>query len=481
MRKITALSSAAIALILWCSGAAATPNTSADDAALSAAVCPIGYRVDQSPSWRGYRYLFYGNGFFINKEGYLITAAHMLSQLHGAQPYIVLRSAVAPPQLVPATVVAVDRDHDVAVLRATVNPFEGHYRVAFLPLTTDRPLRTQTVRAEALRPSHPRDAQTFDTFLEDRPSGEVFDYEFSQLEKGRSETEVFLFGHEVIPGESGAPVVLGKTNNVVGLIDGRWVRSSALPVVAAMKQPAAGVGAAVPIHYAIALLQQEGISWHRATGTPEPEEASRETGNESAVPTPLSLVGAPYPSQALLGGEVVLDALVDSTGRLADIRVVQGENPFLEKAVAAVRTWTFLTGRSNGHAVEGRVGIVFQFPQSFATLRAKPAHKYDEPLANAPTRGALPILTVEPEPASMTTAEGSVILYCGVDDRGEIKSVRVLRDLESLAPVALSAVRQWRFVPGRVGGANAESAAVVVVTFRRVARSTGTQPSEQSQ
>jgi len=117
MRKITALSSAAIALILWCSGAAATPNTSADDAALSAAVCPIGYRVDQSPSWRGYRYLFYGNGFFINKEGYLITAAHVLSQLHGAQPYIVLRSAVAPPQLVPATVVAVDRDHDVAVLR----------------------------------------------------------------------------------------------------------------------------------------------------------------------------------------------------------------------------------------------------------------------------------------------------------------------------------------------------------------------------
>src|SRR6202789_3666983 len=62
----------------------------ADDPALSAAICPIVYPVDQSPSDRGYHYLFYGNGFFINEQGYLLTAAHVLSQLHGGQAYVLL-------------------------------------------------------------------------------------------------------------------------------------------------------------------------------------------------------------------------------------------------------------------------------------------------------------------------------------------------------------------------------------------------------
>jgi hypothetical protein len=73
----------------------------ADETALSAAICPIVYPVDQSPSTRGYHYLFYGNGFFINEQGYLLTAAHVLSQLHGGQPYILLRQAAGPPQFYP--------------------------------------------------------------------------------------------------------------------------------------------------------------------------------------------------------------------------------------------------------------------------------------------------------------------------------------------------------------------------------------------
>ncbi len=42
-----------------------------DDEKLFDAICPIIYPVDQSASDRGYHYLFYGNGFFINSDGYL--------------------------------------------------------------------------------------------------------------------------------------------------------------------------------------------------------------------------------------------------------------------------------------------------------------------------------------------------------------------------------------------------------------------------
>ena len=250
------------------------PLPLADDSVLSSALCPIVYPLDQSPSERGYHYTFYGNGFFINKEGYLLTAAHVLSQLSDVQPYIVLRLPMAPPRLVKATLVAIDREHDVAILRATPNPFEGKYQVRFLPLAVEKPARTQAVQAAALRPSRLRDPHTFDAFVEDRPAGEVLQYVFSQLDKGSEDTELLLFSHEILLGDSGAPVVSAESQAVVGFVEGRWLRTNAASMAAATRKSASGVGAAVPIRYAISLLQQQGVAW----------QAAHENGTKLAPP-----------------------------------------------------------------------------------------------------------------------------------------------------------------------------------------------------
>src|SRR5262245_5785808 len=45
---------------------------------LRAAVCPIVYPYDIAAGSKGLRYTFYGNAFFINAQGYLVTAAHVL-------------------------------------------------------------------------------------------------------------------------------------------------------------------------------------------------------------------------------------------------------------------------------------------------------------------------------------------------------------------------------------------------------------------
>jgi TonB family protein len=449
----------------WAAAQARTPaNAAADDAALSSAICPIVYPLDQAPAERGYHYTFYGNGFFINKEGYLLTAAHVLNQLGDVQPYIVLRLPMAPPRLLKATLVAIDRDHDVALLRATPNPFESRYQVRFLPLAVERPASAHAVLAAALRPSRLRDPHTFDAFAEDRPAGDVIEYEFFQLDKGRPDTELLLFSHDVLPGDSGAPVVSAESRAVVGLVEGRWLRPN--PIAMAAKQAAGGMGAAVPIHYAIALLQQQGVAWHAAEGDLEKTAAAAEPTRESSAPIPLSLVAAPYPSQALMGGEVVLDALVDRNGRLADIQVVRGAAPFLEKVLSAVQTWSFLPARANGEVIETRIGIAFQFAQPGLSAGSKPAHTNEEPLAGAKDRGALPMVTTEPQFSSAGAAEGNVILSGEVDAEGQLVSVEVLRDAGSFASSIVSAVHKWQFAPGKRAGANCDSTIIVVVMPR---------------
>ena len=440
----------------------------ADDAALSGAVCPIIYPVDQVPSPRGYRYLFYGNGFFINEQGYFITAAHVLSSLHGGQPFILLRQTAGPPQFVSATLVVMDREHDVAVLRATPNPFEGKYKVGFLPLAFDGLMRGHAVIAASLLPPRPREAYTLDALVDYRSPGEVFDFQFSQLDKGRGDTELFLFNHLVRRGQSGAPIVSAESQGVVGFVEGQWLRSTVVPLETAADEGQPGVGAAVPVHYAIALLQQMGVPWHTASRPLNPPENPAGQVSEFSAPAPLSLVASSYPSQALFGGEVVLDALIDSRGRLAETRIIRGSSPFLEKVLSTVRTWSFFPARLGGLAVAARVGITFQFSQSYEPPRTTPAQSYDGSSAGSIDRGPMPVLTVEPQYKATGVEDGSVILYDRIDPKGQIISVQVLSDSESLGSAALAAENQWRFLPGRRAGEDVDSAAIVVMTFRRL-------------
>src|SRR6267378_6562377 len=128
---------ALLVCLFGCLTVGAASGDFADDASLSA-VCPVAYQLDQSPSSRGYHYSFFGNAFFINEQGYLLTAAHVLESFrNGGQPYILVTRPNSPPRLVKASIIAVDSEHDVAILRANSNPFTSKFKVSFLPLSSD--------------------------------------------------------------------------------------------------------------------------------------------------------------------------------------------------------------------------------------------------------------------------------------------------------------------------------------------------------
>ncbi|MGB7282328.1 MAG: serine protease [Candidatus Acidiferrum sp.] len=261
-------------------------QTSTGDAA-SAALCPVVYKDDQNPVNRGYHYTFYGNAFFINDQGYLLTVAHVLESFgEGGQPYILVDRRDAPPQLLKAAVIAKDLPHDVAILRATPNPFAGKYDVAYLPLNSAPAVRGESVLALSLHPQRLQNAYSLDSPHEDSSAGTVLSYETTQLANPGPAADVFLLSHPVVKGQSGSPVIDVNSRSAVGLVEGLWLRGVSLSLAKSARLPTDTPGAAIPIRYAIALLDQQGIKWHSSTPPPSEPSSSAASPSTSDRPKP---------------------------------------------------------------------------------------------------------------------------------------------------------------------------------------------------
>jgi hypothetical protein len=274
-RKIAGLSFSAFAGTAVLLASAATDNSSSANGP-TAALCPIVYRLDQSPSSRGYHYTFFGNAFFINDQGDLLTSAHVLETFrNGGQPSIIVSRPNSPPQLLPITVVAADPAHDVAILHVTPNPFSGHFRVSFLSLATDPAAPGQSVLALSLHPARLQDAHSFQEPVEDRSPGKVLSFESTKLDKSAPAVEVFLLSHPVTLGQSGSPVLAADSNAVVGLVEGRWLRENLVSLAHSNGQSAGTPGAAVPIRCAICLLNEKHVPWHAAPAAASSDAAGK--------------------------------------------------------------------------------------------------------------------------------------------------------------------------------------------------------------
>lgn len=479
------------------------------DNTITAALCQVVYPLDATKE-DGYRYMFFGNGFFINDQGYVLTAAHLLGYFrNGGIPYILVGPPEGPRQMIEAPIVAADWDHDVAVLRASPNPFQTDKKIAYLRVSPETLARGNAVLSASLRPLDVQNAHSSVAPLQDFSRGQVLDYLFYRDKSAEDPSELMLFNQDVVPGQSGSPLISAGTHEVVGVVVGKWLHPAVVPTDANGGHTTMAPGAALRIHYAIGLLEQLHVAWNTSSDAaptttaaaaaqplllasnltaespaqparaPAPARLAAQAPAVAATdppaqqprgytrPEPVSVVGVPYPPQALFGGNVFLDALVDADGKVSDVRVVNGDPPFLDVALDAVRTWTFSPAHLDGRAVEARIGIVFQFPQSFLPSVVPAQRKYKEPLPEAGAQAALPVNTVEPVYPINTVAEGSVVLYGLVDPDGQLTSLDVVRNVDALTNTTGQAVHQWKWAPGKQAGTNVESAVIIVETFRR--------------
>jgi TonB family protein len=98
--------------------------------------------------------------------------------------------------------------------------------------------------------------------------------------------------------------------------------------------------------------------------TPTLGEPPTDVGAPSAeVAYPSFSPEPPYPPQALAAGVVLIEASVDTTGRVAAARVISSSPAFDQVALDTARKWRFKPARIKGHASSSYVYLVFGFPQ----------------------------------------------------------------------------------------------------------------------
>ena len=186
-------------------------------------------------------------GFLVNDEGYILTNAHVVEDARrclASSPGAKILAKFGPGdgrtvEAVACDVIALDEDHDLALLRMERPLIEGLHGTS-LRLRRD-PVPTGTRVWVTGHPSFVWQARTY--------QGKVIARESVALgDRGGLRTEVLVLDIPLQRGASGSPVVL-ESGEVIGVIE-RQRASNRLETVA------------VPISDAIELLEAKGIRWH---------------------------------------------------------------------------------------------------------------------------------------------------------------------------------------------------------------------------
>lgn len=226
-----------------------------------------------------------------------------------------------------------------------------------------------------------------------------------------------------------------------------------------------------------------------AASAKQPQEPVRVGGNIK-TPERVRYVPPVYPGiaeSARVSGIVILEAVVDQNGDVADAKVLKSIPLLDQAAVNAVRQWRYAPTTLNGVPVPVIMTVTVNFSLEGSTAGgatlSQPMTSMQGQPATAPPfdwKGAPPVRVggditvpervkyvppVYPAEAQQARISGVVILDAIIDENGDVAMTRVLRGIPLLDQAALDAVSQWKYTPTKLNGVAVPVQMTVTVTF----------------
>ncbi len=167
---------------------------------------------------------------------------------------------------------------------------------------------------------------------------------------------------------------------------------------------------------------------------------------------------------------MLADVLVDLQGRVGEVSILQGMEPFNDSATRAIKQWRFSPASLNGRSVASRVGVLTVFrPAALGnTAVGGPSFGYKQPTPlQKNNHPPLPLAITDPGYPPGSTAMGVVIIELTVDQKGIPSNIRTIQDVPSLTDVARDAIRSWRFMPAMESGQPIDGTLIVAISFLR--------------
>ena len=171
------------------------------------------------------------------------------------------------------------------------------------------------------------------------------------------------------------------------------------------------------------------------------EETPRVAGSEVPAPKRTRFVSPQYPADAQargLRGIVILELVIDTSGKVASAIVTRSVPPFDDAALLAARQWEYEVTRVDGKPVPVRLSVPITFTM---------------PVPRVSKQEGIPELVQGINPVVPAGAEqpASVVAEVTLEPTGQVTEIEVTSGETVFADALMDAVRTWRFAPGSGG------------------------------
>jgi len=175
-------------------------------------------------------------------------------------------------------------------------------------------------------------------------------------------------------------------------------------------------------------------------------------------------------------GTVVLKAVIGKTGDIENLQMVSGHPMLVAAAIDAVKQWKYQPYEVNGIPVRVETTIRVEFvdrsrTEGDATAAVpEPSQSLGPPLqiVNQMLEGHIlrKVAPVYPPLARQARIQGTVTLRVIINKLGDVRDVQLLNGHPMLAPAAIEAVKQWKYVPYELNAETVEVETDVQVNFK---------------